>query len=356
MLSAASTAPASGAGRARGRRWLWPWLLAVAALANLAYPMYVHFDFSHSPDTRSYLRMAAGRFDSIRITHRYRVLVPAAAAVVAAPVAQLYGRVWPQRPAGQWPLRFAFYVVNCLLLAAAGTCWYHAARQAGAAPEAAVLAMLAVLSSRWAEYAAGLPLTDSLYLLVFGLGYYAVRRGSRGGWALVLALALGPLAKESFLFLVPWLFWFGRHTMAWPRQLLALGGGLLALLGVHYAVDTHLGAPAAQSVSNALEHVNNVLYSLRRAASPKGMGELLSIFGLFTFVVPIAYWLEKKRRTNGSASIFAPLAWADAGLLAVVVVHMLLSGDLGRMGYLFAPAFCTGLALVFTHWRRLVRR
>ena len=67
------------------RRWLLPWLLAVAALANLAYPMYVHFDFSHSPDTRSYLRMAAGQFDSIRITHRYRILVPAAAAVVAAP-------------------------------------------------------------------------------------------------------------------------------------------------------------------------------------------------------------------------------------------------------------------------------
>ena len=88
MPSSHSVAPAPGAGQ-RVRRWLLPWLLAVAALANLAYPMYVHFDFSHSPDTRSYLSMAAGRFDSIRITHRYRVLVPAAAAVVAAPVAQL---------------------------------------------------------------------------------------------------------------------------------------------------------------------------------------------------------------------------------------------------------------------------
>ena len=354
MPSSHSVAPAPGAGQ-RVRRWLLPWLLAVAALANLAYPMYVHFDFSHSPDTRSYLSMAAGRFDSIRITHRYRVLVPAAAAVVAAPVAQLYGRVWPQRPAGLWPRRFAFYLVNCLLLAAAGACWYNAARQLGAAPEAAILAMLAILTSRWAEYAAGLPLTDSLYLLVFGLSYYAVRRGPRGSWALILALVLGPLSKESFLFLVPWLFWFGRHTLAWPRQLLALTGGLLALLAVHYAVDTHLGAPATQSVSNALEHVGNILYSLQRAASPKGLGELLSIFGLFTLIIPVAFWLEKRRSTNPSATFYAPLGWAETGLLAVVAIHMLLSGDLGRMGYLFAPAFCSALALVFTHWRRLVR-
>jgi hypothetical protein len=45
----------------------------------------------------------------------------------------------------------------------------------------------------------------------------------------------------------------------------------------------------------------------------------------------------------------------EVGLLAVVVVHMLLSGDLGRMGYLAAPAFCAALALVFTHWQRLLR-
>ncbi|GAA3978099.1 hypothetical protein [Hymenobacter antarcticus] len=339
----------------RARRWLLPWLLAVAALANLAYPMYVHFDFSHSPDTRSYLSMAAGRFDSIRVTHRYRVLVPAAAAVVAAPVAQLYGRVWPQRPAGQWPLRFAFYLVNCLVLAAAGACWYNAARQAGAAPEAAILAMLAVLTSRWAEYAAGLPLTDSLYLLVFGLGYYAVRRGPRGSWALLLALVLGPLSKESFLFLVPWLLWFGRRTLAWPRQLLALAGGVGALVAVHYAIDTHLGAPATQSVSNALEHFTNILYSLQRAVSPKGLGELLSIFGLFTLLVPVAFWLEKRQRTSESATFYASLGWAEGGLLVVVAIHMLLSGDLGRMGYLAAPAFCSALALVFTHWRRFAR-
>ena len=316
--------------------------------------MYVHFDFSHSPDTRSYLRMAAGRFDSIRVTHRYRVLVPAAAAVVAVPIAQVYGHIWPQRPAGQWPLRFAFYVVNCLLLAAAGTCWFQAARHIGASVSGAALAMLALLTSRWAEYAAGLPLTDSLYLLVFGLGYYAVRRGPQGGWALGAALVIGPLAKESIVFLLPWLLWFGRNSLPRPRLLFALVAGLAALAVVHFLVDSTLDASPGQSVSNALSHFENITYSIKRAISHKGLGELLSIFGLFVLIVPAAFWLEKRRHLT--PSIFTVFGWAEATLLLVVGVHMLLSGDLGRMGYLAAPVVCAALALCFTQWRHLLRQ
>ena len=337
----------------RLRRWLLPWLLAVAALANLAYPMYVHYDFSHSLDTRSYLRMASGRFDSVNITRRYRVLVPGAAAAIAAPIGKIYTKVWPLRPAGQWPLRFAFYLVNCLLVGAAGACWFNAARQAGAAPTAAALAMLAVLSSRWAEYAAGLPLTDSLYLLVFGLGYYAVRRGPGGGWAVALVLVLGPLAKESFLLLVPWLLWFGRPALSWPRQLVALATGLAILFAVHQLIDNQLGTPPSQSITNALSHFDNLGYSLHRAASAKGIGELLSVFGLFTFI-PLLAFLFQRRQPVGP-SIFSQLGSTEVTLLAVVGAHMLLSGDLGRMGYLAAPAFCALLSLVFTHWRQMLK-
>lgn len=313
--------------------------------------MYVHYDFSHSSDTRSYLRMAAGHFDSVRVTHRYRVLVPAAAAIVAKPVAQLYGRVWPQRPAGQWPMRFAFYVVNCLLLAAAAACWYNAARQAGASPEAAALAMLAVLTSRWAIYSAGLPLTDSLYLLVVSLGYYAIRRSPGGGWALALALLLAPLAKESFVFLLPWLLWYTRSITPWAtRQLPALGFGLVALFAVHLWVDAQPRAAPDQSLSNAMEHFDNITYSIKRAVSPKGLGEILSIFGFITFVPLLAFWQHQKLARP--RSVFATFGTPEIGLGAVVAIHMLLSGDLGRMGYLFAPAFCALLALAFTHWRR----
>ena len=328
-------------GPGRLRRWLLPWALGLGALLNLAYPMYVHYDFSHSLDTRSYLRLAAGRFDSVNVTRRYRVLVPAAAGALARPVAAIYGKIWPQRPAGEWPRRFAFFLVNCALLAAAGAAWWRAARLAGAGAGAVGVALLAVLSSRWAEYAAGLPLTDSLYLLVFGLGYYAWRRGPGAGWAVAAALLLGPLAKESFVFLLPWLLWFGRRALGWRGQAAALAGGLLALGAVHYFVDQAASAVPTEAVGNALSHVENITYSLRRAASPKGWGELLSIFGLFTLPV-----LAALARAGGRRALAPVLGWAEGTLLAVVVVHMLLSGDLGRMGYLFAPVFTAALALV----------
>ncbi|SFQ56209.1 hypothetical protein [Hymenobacter arizonensis] len=315
--------------------------------------MYVHFDFSHSLDTRSYLRMATGRFDSVRVTHRYRVLVPAAAAAVAAPLAKVYAAVWPQRPAGLWPLRFGFYLVNCLLVAAAAACWFNGARHVGATAEGAALAILALLTSRWAVYAAGLPLTDSLYLLVFSLAYYSVRRGPTGNWALVAALILGPLAKESFFLLLPWLLWFGRKSLSWPKQAVALSMGLIALAAVHYFVNKHSGSSASQSVTNALEHFDNIIYSLSRAASLKGIGELLSIFGFFTLAVPISLWPDNQQ--ENSLSSYASLGIREVLLLIVVALHMLLSGDLGRMGYLAAPIFSAALALTFTHWRRFLR-
>ncbi|GAA4359967.1 hypothetical protein GCM10023185_27150 [Hymenobacter saemangeumensis] len=337
---------------ARSRQWLFPWLLALAALANLAYPLYQHYDVAHSIDPRSYLRMASGRFDSVSVTRRYRVLVPAAAAAVAAPIASIYARVWPQRPEEQWPLRFAFYLVNCGLLAAAGACWFRSARLSGASSAAAALALLAALSSRWAAYIAGLPLTDSLYLLVFGLSYYAVKRGKGAGWALVAALLLGPLAKESFCFLLPWVLWFGRAALSWPRQLLALTVGLVALACVHVCIDSQIHAQAGHSLTNALEHLANISYSLQRAASVKGLGELLSIFGLFT-LVPFLVLVRQKRKGSALAlqSAFG-FSYADAAFLLVVAVHMLLSGDLGRMGYLAAPVFVAMLSLAFTHWHR----
>ncbi len=335
------------------RHWLLPWALAVAALSNLAYPIYRHYDFSYSPDTRSYLRMATGRFDSVSTTRRYRVVVPAAAAVVAAPLTHVYGRIWHQRPNGWWPLRFSFYLINCLLLGAAGACWFNAARWSGASARAAALAMLAVLTSRWAAYGAGLPLTDSLYALVFGLSYYAFRRGHSAGWAVAVALMLGPLAKESFVFLLPWLLWYGRRALPFSRQLPALAMGLGALYAVHWAIDTRTGAPVTESVANALSHLENIRYSLHRAANPKGIGELVSIFGLYTFILPVALWRGQKVPVPAERW-FASLGRAEMLLMALVAIHMLLSGDLGRMGYFAAPVFCTALALIFTHWRQLV--
>ena len=318
--------------------------------------MYRHYDFSHSLDTRDYLRLAAGRFDSVNVTRRYRLLVPLAAGALARPLAaqgnppgaatrppatgSAQPANGPTRPAGEWPRRLAFFLVNSLLLSAAGALWFRSARLAGAGAGAAAVALAAVLSSRWAVYAAGLPYTDSLYHLVFALGYYGYRRGAGAGWAVALALLLGPLAKESFVFLLPWLLWFGRRALGGRGQLAALLPGVLALAAAHYVVDRAAGAAPAQAVTNALAHFQNVAYSLGRAVSPKGLFELGSIFGLFW--VPV---LAALARPGGRAALAPVLGAAEGWLAAVVLVHMLLSSDLARMGYLLAPVVAVALAL-----------
>jgi hypothetical protein len=322
------------------RRWLLPWALSLGVLLNAAYPMYRHYDFSHSLDTRSYLRLASGRFDSVNVTRRYRLLVPLAAGALARPLAVLGEPAGSPRPADEWRLRLAFYLVNCTLLAAAGSCFFCSARLAGAPAALAAVALVAVLSSRWAVYAAGLPLTDSLYLVVFGLSYYAAQRGAGAGWAVAVALLVGPLAKESFVFLLPWLAWFGRPALGWRGQALALGVGLAALATVHFWVDRAAGAEASASVTNAFSHVENLTYSLRRAFSPKGAAELFSIFGLFWVPVLVALG-----RPAGRQALAPVMGWAEGSMLVVVGVHLLLSGDLGRMGYLLAPVFTAALAL-----------
>jgi len=219
-----------------------------------------------------------------------------------------------------------------LVLSAAAVCWLRAARLAGVGPLAAAVAVAAVLSSRWVGYAAGLPLTDSLYLLVFGLGYYAARRGAGAGWAVALALALGPLSKESFGLLLPWLAWFGRRALGWRGQAGALALGLAGLAAAHWRVDKLAGAAPADSLTNALGHVENLTYSLHKLASLKGLAELAGSFGLFGLAAGAALFFRAGRRT------LAPvLGWPEAGLLVVVAAHMLLSGDLGRMAFLLAP-------------------
>ncbi|MCB2409902.1 hypothetical protein [Hymenobacter lucidus] len=326
-----------------GRRWqhlLLVYVLAVGLLAGSAYTMYVHYDFSHSLDTRSYLSIARGEFRGVSITRRYRVVVPAVAAAVAWPVEQVYARIWPQRAATDWPLRLAFYLVNTLVLAGAGLVFFRSCLLYGASPGAAVLAMVAVLASRWAVYTAGLPLVDSLYILVFALAFYGARSGS--AVAVAACIVLGPHAKESFVFLVPWLLWFGHRAMPWPRQLVWLAVSGAVAYGVRHWIDAQVGAPPQESLSNALDHLHNLAYSLRRLLSVKGAGEIFSIFGFFWLVLLVGL-------RGGAGRWLRPLGAGGAALLAVVLVHMLLSGDLGRMGYLAAPVFAVAFALILTH-------
>ncbi len=334
----AAAAPAPGAWRA----WLLAFGLALAVLAGPAFPTYRHYDFSHSRDTLTYLSLARGDYAGLSVTRRYRVVVPWLARALVAPAHLVAARGRLHAPAAALPadaaLRLAFLVVNTTLLAAAGALIFRTAQAAGATPLAAAAGMMVALSSRWATYSAALPLTDSLYLLTFALGLYGVVRGA--GWAVLAAALVGPVAKESFVFVVPWLVWFGRKSVPLPALLAALAGGYGAVAAAHAYVDARAGAEASASVGNAFAHLSNVTYSLRRLFSAHGLSEMFSIFG--------PGWLLLL--AGGAAGLrwsWQQLGPAGRWLGLTLVPHLLLSGDLGRMGYLAFAVFGVVLALIF---------
>jgi hypothetical protein len=83
---------------------------------------------------------------------------------------------------------------------------------------------------------------------------------------------------------------------------------------------------------------------------------MLSVFGIFSLIIFAG--LIGKSRKAWTVFIDASCYW----LLAAIVVHIFLSGDAGRMFYLYSPVFAVMCALIldkheyFSRYRGLVNQ
>jgi hypothetical protein len=334
------------------KNYLLIFLFCYALILGTSYTMYVHYDFSHSTDTKSYLKLAEGNYQ-VTSTHRYRVIIPGLAAAIAVPVKAVYHTLWPHRPENQWPLRLSFYLVNSLFLALAGTIIFFTCLQYKASAISSLIAVTAVLTSRWAAYIGGLPLIDSLYIVIISLIVYGLKARSRE--ALVVCIFVGPFAKESFIFIAPLILFFGRNILSLRLQipLFILSGTIV--FSFRYFIDHNLGVASEQSILNAIDNKENFIYTFHRIFAIRGLGEMLSVFGIFTFILFAG--LLGKTRKEWTALIDTPCYW----LLASIIVHIFLSGDAGRMFYLYCPVFAIMVALIldkheyFSGYRKLIQ-
>lgn len=326
--------------------------LALSMVVGPGYNMYLHYDFSHTIDTRTYLDVAKGNFEGESLTRRYRVVVPAIAAVVAWPISKIYTAIWPHRPADEWPLRLAFYIVNSLLAALAGIVIFYTCKAYGATAVSSFVAMTAIMAGRWMNYTAGLPMTDSLYLLIVSLTLYAIK--TKNNTALIACIFLGPLAKESFIFIAPIIFFFGS-VAKWKQVVLFLLSGAL-VFSLRWWIDRGAGTGGGASLENALMHSENFIVSLKRIFSIKGLGELFTIMGTFTFMI-LAGFLGKRAETySWRKAVDAPLLL----MVLAIIIHAVLSGEVSRMLFLGSVIWAVLLALVldrhkyFGAYRRLL--
>ncbi|MEJ7661812.1 MAG: hypothetical protein WKG07_20645 [Hymenobacter sp.] len=231
-----------------------------------------------------------------------------------------------------------------MVLSAAGATWWRAARLAGAGAGAVGVALLAVLSSRWASTRPGCRSpTACISAGVFGLGYYAARRGPGRAGPWQRCWGRWP---RSFVFLLPgWeVVWAAGAGVA-----RAGGGAGHRAAGRPGAVrpgGPGYGRAAFATITNAFRTSKTWRIRCGGWHRPRAWASCWCV-GLFALPVLLALGRPGGRRVLAPCWVCA----ASLALLAVVVVHMLLlSGDLGAWA-VFAPDLGTvALALVAEPW------
>jgi len=311
----------------------------LAVIIGNSYLTYDTFDFSHSIDSHSYIGIAQGDFN-VTITHRYRIIVPFIAAAINKPVSLLFKKLWPDRDLGLNGLLMSFFVVNTLLCALTGYFIYLMCLDYGASYGASLIGLLAFLTSGWMSLTAGLPLTDSLYLLIIAMTLFGLKRQS--GTILIICIFVGPLAKESFVFIAPLILFFGRKTLNLYYQIpLFILSGIL-VFGIRHLIDMQVSVSWEKSLENAMDHSENIIYTCKRLFSVRGLGEFLRVWGIFSFIPLIGL-------LGGSSARKLWMTKLDLvcpALFIVIMVHIFLSGDAGRMLFFASPMFALICAFV----------
>ena len=309
---------------------LWILFIAFAVIFGSAYNMFLYFDYQDNTDCQTYMAIAKGEFKDQSLVRRYRVIIPFAAKVVSLPIQKVYSKLWPLREAtDEGPLRLGFLIVNCLMMSIVGLALYHACLAYGLqAPIALSLMCITLIAGRWGSLFAGTPHTDSLYMLAVTGVLYGLKTNKR--WVLIGCLILGPLAKESFLLIIPAVLVFSRPSKI-QAAIYCLAGIVVAGI-VRYYIDRHTMTPMLASVGEDVATIYRIRDSLIRISSIRGLGELATVFGIFSSVYIIGF-VRGMKGIRSWMNHTDPLLWS---FVLIAIVHALLSCEVARMLYLFA--------------------
>ncbi|WP_207434022.1 hypothetical protein [Sabulibacter ruber] len=299
-----------------------------------AYLIMVNHDPNFAGDEKSYLSMGNGNWD-VSVIHRYRIVVPVLARGVAFLI-QLTGAALG-REMDSLPLGMSFFLVNSTLMAISGMVIYKVAKLMNVSDASACIAMLSVITSGYCTYFSGLALVDSFYFLVVTLLFYSVLAENK--LSLFCCVVLGPLAKESFWLFIPFVFIFCRF-FSFYKVLFCLVISIVLFVLVNYAVDYFFGLPASPRVIGAVSHLDKLLINLKRIFTINGFLAWFSAFGFFNLLIVAGLVLKVI-----SIRFSSRIAMMQLVFLGIVLAHVLISGDIGRMWYLAAPALGLSIAL-----------
>jgi len=295
------------------------------------------YDLAANPDIDTYLNLAEFNFDQSPI-RRYRVIIPFLAAIVNFILEPIFQIIKPYNfPGTDFSLSMSFFIVNSLLMSFFGVIVFKLCTIYKSSTFSSVLALLSVLTCRWTAYYAGLPIVDSLYLVVIALMLLGIAK--RSSAIIIFVIFIGPWAKESFIFFIPLLLLYAPLSRIKQLGLILLSG--IVVFSFRYAFDIFNEFNVVESLTKDTAHLSYILPSLKRLFSFHGIYELISIVGVWGII--LLFLLSKSIRD------FVKKNTPSYSLLYILIVfiHVVLSTDLARMFYLITPLFAVWFAIIF---------
>ncbi len=311
-------------------------LFSIAMMQGISFTVMNNYTESMSPDALSYVEIAKGNFDQEPI-HKYRVLVPFAAAGVDFLLGPVFEKIRPWSFEGDFSLFVSFWIVNTTLMALFVTAVFFLCRAYAVSVTGAIVGLMTIYTCRWTAYLAGLPLVDSLYCLVSTLVLLGIKK--KNNMLIVFCILIGPWAKESFIFIAPLIFFFASMHKLKQLGWFLLSGALV--FGFRFYLDHYMGIAPGVSLERSIAHLHNFYYSTMRLVSFHGLYEIFSVTGMWVFI-PLYFALRKR-------TLFVEqlknLDWFMLLYLGAVLIQALLSTDLARMFYLTLPVFAVYIGL-----------
>lgn len=309
-----------------------------AVVFGQAWALMDSYDHMSNVDVQTYVGLFNGDFDQSPV-RRYRILIPFLAKGIHAVFGGIFSFLSPSSFPGDFSIVFSFFLVNAGFMAAfAVVCFKLIKEVSKSSFVGALIAVVALLTSRWVSYFVGTPLVESLFLFLLVLYLYSIFK--RIKWLSVLSLCLGLLAKENFVFFIPFLFLF--DIKQWKSSVLISALGLAVFFGFRYVFDAIVGLDGTQSYAADLDHFNSIGTSIKRLFSFHGMYELFSVLGVWNVFLVVPFFIGKRiSMYRLQHSIF----WMC--FVGVVFFQALLSTELARMFYMLTPFFGLLLAKAF---------
>lgn len=317
------------------------WVFCFAVLLGSSYNLYLSYEYEDNVDCQTYLQVANGNFKDQNLIRRYRFIVPFAAKAIALPIEKIYHKLWPNRAKNDHgPIRIGFLVVNLMLMSLVGMFIYYLLKAYHLSSITALLVSIIVLiGGRWGTLFSAAPLTDSLYMLLITMLLYAIKTDKYQ--YLIISLLIGTIAKEAFLMLIPLALYFSNYSK--PKLLFCIGIGIGITWWSRYLIDlSDLQISMSKSIEADIHHIENITRTIKRLAGVRGIGELCTVFGLFTLIFATGFW-------GGKSEIKVWFGKVDSVIWAffpIIIAHVLLSTEAARMIYLFAAPLAVIMGLI----------